>query len=390
MNSSNHNHHSSPPAGLRGIEQGSARVSLTEEATIGTTTGARADAQPVRPAPKRPAIRRLIWAGGIALAVAVGAAIYYTRFIAPFESTDDAFVAAHSPSIAPQVSGRVRQLLVDDNQAVKQGDLMVEIDPSDYEARLSEANANLAAAISQWDQAKAQSAVDLAKVEQERANLVAVDAQADYARTNLARLEAIGRTGVSQDQIDAATTQVRSTAAEIDVEQDKIRAADAQAALSEASVATASANVLQSEAAVRLAGLNLSYTKIHASEDGYVTHRTVEQGSYVQTGQTLLAIVPHRIWIVANFKETQLTHMRPGQPVTVRVDAYPQYKFRGRVDSIQHGSGANFSLFPPENATGNYVKVVQRVPVKIVLDDTTGANVVLGPGMSVESEVRVE
>jgi membrane fusion protein (multidrug efflux system) len=390
MNPSNSNNHSSPSVDLRGIDQGPARISLTEEATIGITTDARADTQPVRPAPKRRSNRKLIWAGGIALAVAIGATIYYIRFIAPFESTDDAIVAAHSPSIAPQVSGRVLQLLVDDNQAVKQGDLMVEIDPSDYEAKLLEANANLAAAISQLDQAKAQSAVDLAKAEQERANLVAVEAQADYARTNLARLEAIGHTGVSQDQIDVAGTQVRSTAADIDVAQDKIRAADAQAALSEASVATASANAMQSEAAVRLAGLDLSYTKIYASEDGYVTHRTVEQGAYVQTGQALLAIVPHQIWIVANFKETQLTHMRPGQPVTVRVDAYPQYKFQGRVDSIQHGSGANFSLFPPENATGNYVKVVQRVPVKIVLDDTTNANVVLGPGMSVEPEVRVK
>ncbi|HUE37639.1 MAG TPA: HlyD family secretion protein, partial [Candidatus Acidoferrum sp.] len=182
----------------------------------------------------------------------------------------------------------------------------------------------------------------------------------------------------------------RSTAADVQVELNKIKAAEAQAALSKASIVTAEANVEQSQAAVQQAELNLSYTKITAPETGCVTHRTVEQGAYVQPGQALLAIVPKEVWIVANFKETQLTHMRAGQPVTVHVDAYPQIKFTGHVDSIQAGSGAQFSLFPPENATGNYVKVVQRVPVKIVLDDVSDANIVVGPGMSVEPKVRVK
>ena len=322
--------------------------------------------------------------------VALAAGTYYLEFVAPFESTDDAFVEAHVPSVAPQISGRVAQLFVEDNQEVTQGQVLLEIDPRDYQAALSQAQANLAGARSRLAQAKAQLAVDQAKADEEHANLAAVEAQAAYAETNVARLEAIGDDGVSQDQIDVGRTQLRSTAADVQVELNKINAAEAQAVLSKASVVTAEADVRQNEAAVEQAELNLSYTKITASENGYVTHRTVEQGSYIQPGQALLAIVPRNVWIVANFKETQLTHMRPGQPVTVHVDAYPQLKFTGHVDSIQSGSGANFSLFPPENATGNYVKVVQRVPVKIVLDEISDAGVVLGPGMSVEPKVRVE
>lgn len=325
-----------------------------------------------------------------AVAATVAAGVYYFRFIAPFESTDDAFVEGHVTSVAPQVSGRVAQLLVQDNQEVQQGDVLVQIDARDYEAKLAQAQANLTAARTQWEQAVAQYAVDEAKAEQERANSAAVEAQAAYAKTNLARLQRIGDWGVAQAQIDVAQTQVRSTSADVLVARDKIRAAEAEARLSQASIATSQANVEQNEAAVQQAELNLSYTKVIAPETGCVTHRTVEQGAYVQPGLALLAIVPKQIWIVANFKETQLRHMRAGQPVTVHVDAYPQIKFTGYVDSIQSGSGAQFSLFPPENATGNYVKVVQRVPVKIVLNNVSDANVVLGPGMSVEPKVRVE
>ena len=334
--------------------------------------------------------RHRLLAAGVALVVALAAGIYYFEFVAPFETTDDAFIEAHVPAIAPQISGRVAQLLVEDNQEVKQGDLLAEIDPRDYESKLSQAQANLAAARSQLAQAKAQFAVDQAKAEEEHANLAAVESQAAYAETNLARLQAIGDDGVSQNQIDVAETQLHSNTADVQVALSKISAAEAQAALSKASITTAQANVEQSEASVQQAELNLSYTKITAPESGFVTHRTVEQGAYVQPGQALLAIVPSHVWIIANFKETQLTHMHPGQPVEVTVDAYPKIKFKGHVDGIQHGSGASFSLLPPENASGNFVKVVQRVPVKIVIDDTAAANFVLGPGMSVEPEVRVK
>lgn len=323
------------------------------------------------------------------LVAVIAAGSYYFLFVAPFESTDDAFIDAHVTTVAPQVAGRVKSVLVTDNQLVNAGDVLLEIDARDYESKVAQATASLAAAQSQLAQAKAQFAVDQAKAEQEHANLSAVQAQAGYAESNLKRLQAIGISGVSQDQIDNAETQARFTTANTDVAQNRIRAADAQAGLSKANIATADANVTQAEAALQQAELNLSYTKVTAPEAGRVTHRTVEIGAYVQPGLATLAIVPTNVWVVANFKETQLTHMRPGQPVTVTADAYPNNKFTGHVDSIQCGSGARFSLFPPENATGNYVKVVQRVPVKILLDGNSDADVVLGPGMSVEPKVRV-
>jgi membrane fusion protein (multidrug efflux system) len=156
-----------------------------------------------------------------------------------------------------------------------------------------------------------------------------------------------------------------------------------------AEVSSSRAQVEQQRAAFEQAELALSYTRISAPESGYVTRKSVEPGNFVQPGQPLLALVPDRLWVVANFKETQLTHMRPGQPVTLKLDAYPQLRLWGHVESIQSGTGARFSLLPTENATGNYVKVVQRVPVKIVLDEAPPAGYRIGPGMSVEPEVKV-
>ncbi len=334
-------------------------------------------------------LRHLI-AGVAVLSVGVATAIYYREYVATFESTDDAFIEAHVTPIAPQVAGRVAQLLVADNQEVKPGDVLVQIDPSDFQTKLDEERANLVAAQSRLTQAHAQFTVDQAKVEQEKANVIAAQAEARQAAADDKRYHAVGDLGVSESQLDLATTQARTAAAQVDAAQNKELAAEAQSALDQASIQTVAAEVQSSEAAVHQAELNLSYTQVKASEAGYVTHRTVEAGAYVQTGQALLAIVPQQVWIVANFKETQLNHMRPGQPVTVSVDAYPQTKFTGHVDSIQSGTGPRFSLLPPENATGNYVKVVQRVPVKIVLDNVAAANVVLGPGMSVVPEVRVQ
>jgi membrane fusion protein (multidrug efflux system) len=167
------------------------------------------------------------------------------------------------------------------------------------------------------------------------------------------------------------------------------RAAPSQVAFSRSQVETSAAEVGQAQAAVRQAELNLSYTKIFAPQAGRITRKSVEPGNYVQVGQTLFSIVPDQLWVVANFKETQLRYMRPGQPATIKVDAYPDQVFKGHVDSVQAGSGAAFSLLPPENATGNYVKIVQRVPVKIVFDHPPDPTHPLGPGMSVEPEVKV-
>jgi membrane fusion protein, multidrug efflux system len=336
--------------------------------------------------------RRRIFLVAALLIVGVAVGAYYFWFLAPYQSTDDATIEGHVTAVAPQISGRVTQVLVQDNEEVKEGAVLLEIDPRDYETKLLQAQANLTAAHSELAQAKAQLSVEQAKVTQERANLTAAQAQASYAQADWKRYQNIGNLGVSQSQIDLADTQAHSSDAQVEVARSKILAAEAQATLSQASIETASANIQQNESAVRQAELNLSYAKVTAPENGRVTRRMVEKGAFAQTGQALLTIVPHQIWVVANFKETQLENMRVGQPVEIKVDAYPHHKFTGHVDSFQTGSGARFSLFPPENATGNYIKVLQRVPVKIVFDESSlgDSTLILGPGMSAEPEVRVK
>ena len=324
------------------------------------------------------------------LAAGLAFAIYYAKFIAPFESTDDAFVEGHVTPMASQVAGGVERVLVKDNQFVSAGEVLLQLEPSDYEAKLDQARANLASAKSRLTQANAQLTADQAKIEQEKANVIAVEAEATRAEADSRRYQAIGTSGVSESQIDLAATQAQSARANVTAARNRQLAAEAQASLDQAGIQTGAAEVKRSEAAVRQAELELSYTQVKAHESGYVTRKSIEAGAYVQPGQALLAIVPREVWVVANFKETQLTRMRPGLPVTVRVDAYPHLKFTGHVDSIQSGAGARFSLFPPENATGNYVIVLQRVPVMIVLDGTSCGDVVLGPGMSAEPKVRVQ
>jgi membrane fusion protein (multidrug efflux system) len=340
------------------------------------------------PSPKNNRRFRVVLAVAGALAV-VALTYAYIKFVAPYESTDDAFIEGDATPIAPQVAGQVVQLLVSDNQEVKQGEVLVRIDAREYQAKADQARANLEAAKGRLEQANAQYTVDQAKVEQEKANVIAAEAESKDAEADSKRYQAVGDIAVSKSQLDLADTQAKSTAAEVDAARSKEFAAEAQAKLDQAHIGTAAAEIEGDEAADRQAELDLSYTEVTAPVAGFITHRTVDNGAYVQAGQNLLAVMPRQVWIVANFKETQLKHMRPGQPVEVRVDAYPQAKFQGHVDSIQAGTGARFSLLPPENATGNYVKVVQRVPVKIVLDEIPGAAYVLGAGMSAEPKVRV-
>ena len=251
------------------------------------------------------------------------------------ESTDDAFIDAHVVPISPQVAGRISRVYVSDNQRVKAGDPLFDIDDRDYAAKLAEQRAKVA------------------KAEAESAR-AAVDARR-YA-------EIYQKDEISKQQLDQANADADTTRAQ----------------------------VAQEQAAAEKAELDLSYTKVRAPESGRVTRKNVEAGAYVEVGQVLLAIVPEEVWVTANFKETQITHMRPGQQVQIKVDAYPGKIFHGRVDSIQAGTGERFSLLPPENATGNYVKVVQRIPVKIILDDTSDPQYLLAPGMSVVPTVYVK
>lgn len=333
--------------------------------------------------------RQILAAAGVLLA-GLACGIYYYYFVAPYQSTDDAFIEGYVIPIAPKVSGYVDQLLITDNQEVKKGDVLLTIDARDYQTSLAQARADLAAARSELLESQAQVKVSQAKVKQSQAAVVAAEAQSSRASDDLKRYQSVDKTAISRSAFDMAQAQARSASADLEAARSQALAAEANVTLSQAGVETATAAVLQAEAKLRQAELNLSYTKVTAPEDGRITRRAVEQGAYIQPGQSLMAIVPHHYWVIANYKELQLTHMRPGQPVEIKVDAYPSHKFKGHVQSIQSGSGARFSLFPPENATGNYIKVVQRVPVKIVFDDDPDSGLALGPGMSVLPTVRVK
>jgi membrane fusion protein (multidrug efflux system) len=355
-----------------------------------TTDGESPESLPPPPAMREHKRRLAILIGAVVLALVAAVIVYYIGFIAPYESTDDAFIEGHVTIISPRVSGPVVRLLVQDNQEVKEGDLLLEIDPHDYETKLAQTRADLAAARSQLEQAKAQVAVDEAKAAQQLASVTAAEAEARRAGADLQRYQSVESRAVSRTQLDLEQTQAESTAASLEVAREQAKAAAAQVGLSRAKIETAVAGVQQAEAKMGQAQLDVSYTKVAAPVDGRVTRRSVEKGAYVQTGESLLALVPTNVWVVANFKETQLAHMRPGQPVRIRVDACSKRDFKGKVDSLQAGTGARFSLLPPENAVGNYVKVVQRVPVKIIFDEPLDPQMDIAPGMSVEPEVKVK
>jgi membrane fusion protein (multidrug efflux system) len=344
---------------------------------------------PPPPRAKRRGLKFII-IGIIAAAILLLVAIYYFICVAPFESTDDAFIDGNVTLTSPRVPGQVIQLLVNDNQEVKEGDTLVVIDPRDYQAKLDQANADLAAAQSQVGEAQAQVSVSQAKVAQAQAAVSAAEAESARATADLNRYQSVESRAISQSAFDLAEAQSQTAVANLDAAYSQTNAALADVQLTQAQLQTARAAVLQAAAKQQAAALDLSYTTIIAPFDGRITARSVQLGSYVQPGQALFALVPRDVWVTANFKETQLTYMRPGEPVELLIDADPGQKFKGTVDSLQAGTGARFSLLPPENAVGNYVKVVQRVPVKIVFAGPLPENLDLSPGISVEPSVRVK
>jgi membrane fusion protein (multidrug efflux system) len=431
-----------------------------------------------RPLYKRPAV---LVVAAIVLLVGAILGVRYWLYARSHESTDDAFIDGHIIQISPKASGYVAKVYVTDNQQVKDGDLIVELDARDYEARLKQAKAALDAALakekeartnvfltratgaanvqqaaatvqrarsgvessraaaasdqSRASQAAAAVATAQANLEQARAQVQAAEAEVTRANADVDRYQALfAKDEVSKQQLDQAVATARTASAQLETARQKIAANEAQVnearssqaaavetarqsqtqitgaqagvgeatgrlaqantapqqvAVSQAEADTAGASTEQLRAQVEQAELELSYTKIYATETGRVTRKSVEEGALIQIGQPLLAIVPGDVWVTANFKESQIGRMVPGQPVDISVDAYPDKTFKGHVDSIQAGTGAQFSLLPPENATGNYVKVVQRLPVKIVFDEPPDPKHMLSPGMSVVPEVAV-
>ncbi len=399
-----------------------------------------------------PKMRRLLWTGGIALLVLLAGLYLYYR---ARESTDDAQVDGHITPMASKVYGRVEQVLVDDNQPVKAGQVLVKIDPRDYQANADQVRAALALAESEaraagadvprvrenvasgassaeaqlaWAEAellRAQAAYDMARtsdVAYAEANVEKARANAQLAKAHLARLIPLAaKDEISKQQLDATRANADATASALKADEERRAQAERNIEMSKAAYLAAKARVEQARAGVSAAQadrrqvairsadaqaklakveqaragliaaeLQLSYAAIVSPVDGVVTRKQVEPGQIVQAGQGLFVIVPlENVWITANFKETQLERIRPGQKAYVKVDTYGK-TFTGHVDSIAGATGAKLSLLPPENATGNFVKVVQRIPVKIVLDPIPQEKAVLRPGMNVKATVMTE
>jgi len=349
---------------------------------------------PAKAVEKRPSITRrhpvatlLIVLALIVLAVA-GYFIWLIYFH-PYETTDDAFIDARSFSVAAKVSGYVSDVPVPDNKHVDAGAVIAKIDPRDYQIALDQAHGQVDVAKAAISSAEAQIAAAAAAIDEAKAQQTSAEAALQYAQDENDRQQQLVKSGAGSEQ---AAQQAAST-----LRQDRASTAQAQAsvtsaikneAAAEAQRASAVAGLHQAEAQVEAAEQNLSYTTITAAQPGRVVKLSGSKGQYIQAGQAVSMFVPDEIWVTANFKETQLTDMRPGQPVDVTIDAYPDNVLRGRVDSVQPGSGTAFSLLPAENATGNYVKVTQRVPVKIVIDNWP-KDVAIGPGMSVVPTVTV-
>ncbi len=308
------------------------------------------------------------------------------------ESTDAATVEAYVVPIASKVSGYIRVVTVKDNQHVQAGDVLVEVNAAEYLALRDKAQADydmalakLAAAGHQYDSTKVSAPSSLASA---HSQVAAAQAEWVRAKKDLERLRGMNESARSKQALDLAVAAEKSTASLVQDAQARLKTAEtapSTIAAAEAGVMELKAAVDGARANVTLAEINVEATRIRAPFDGYVTHRIAEQGAFVATGQTLMTVVSDKKWVVANFKENQLESIKIGQPVRIKVDAYPSLKLTGKVESIQAGTGARFSAFPPENATGNFVKVVQRVPVKIALNSQleSGHGVVLGVGMSV-------
>jgi membrane fusion protein (multidrug efflux system) len=342
------------------------------------------------------------------LLIVIGGGIlyFYLEYKRTHISTDDAFVDGRIHVIASKIPGTVKAIRVKDNQFVRKGDLILEMDPIDYEVRVKEAQAGLEtekAKLSEIhdkvDTVRKQLKEILASLEQARANFELQEANLQQAEIDFKRAEyLVKKEVIPRDSYDKTKTGYDVAIAQVKAARERIKQLEAsletQRAVikqTESSLIPQHAQIQQKDAIFKGTELNKNYTKIYAPAEGYISKRSVEIGNQIQSGQSLMAVVPlSDIWITANYKETQLERVKPGQRVKIKVDTYPNKAFDGNVDSVMAGTGAVFSLFPPENATGSYVKIVQRIPVKIVLDQGTDPAHILRVGMSVVPTILVE
>jgi len=323
------------------------------------------------------------------LLVAVTGGLLYWFSVRDYESTDDAFVAARSFSVAPKVGGYVTAVPVTDNQHVNAGDLLAQIDDRDYKTAVDQAEAQVAVAQANIDNIQAQIDSQNEQIKQAQAQVDQAKAQLQFAQEEEARAKDLVEKGAGTVQREQ---QTRSDLQSQQANTTRVNAALIAAQLGiktlNAQLESAHASLQQAQAQLDQANLNLQYTHVTAAQSGRVVKLSGAVGTFATPGQSLMMFVPDKVWIVANYKETQLADMRPGQPVEFTIDAYPGRKLTGHVASVQPGSGTAFGLLPAENATGNYVKVVQRVPVKIVVDNWP-SDVAIGPGMSVVPWTKV-
>lgn len=340
---------------------------------------------PAAPAPRK-RWRPPLWLLGAAMLVVLALVFYLPGLF--LVETDDATIEADTVTIAPKVPAYVQALHITDNSAFTAGELLVELDPRDYQTARDTAQANLDSAIAQQQAAQAQLATQGQIVEADTAKLTGDRANLTYAQQELTRFETLAKSGAgTREDLQKATADLGVRQGSLQTDQATLAAAQAQLGVLRGQVSEATASIAAARAILAQAKLNLGYTKIYAPVTGTVANRTVRVGDYVQPGQALFSAVPDEVYVIANFKETQLSQIRVEQKVSISVDAFPGVTLHGHVDSFQRGTGSYFALLPPENATGNFVKIIQRVPVKILVDGKPPIG--LAPGMSVEVRVSV-
>lgn len=343
--------------------------------------------------PSRQAIRRaaLALVGALAVAGAADFGRYYITTGRYLETTDDAYVKADSTIIAPKVSGYLSEVLVADNEKVKAGQLLARIDDRDFQTALKQAQADVAASEAAVKNLSSQIELQEPLIQQQAAEVDATEANLKFAREERARYDELMKSGSGTvqraQQTDAA---LRAQTAQSQQGKAGLIAANKKIEVLATERAKAVAQLDHARAVEQQAALNLSYTQITSAIDGTVGARTLRVGQYVQAGTQLMAVVPlDAVYVIANFKETQLTHVRSGQPVELHIDSFHSIRLKGHVDSLAPASGLEFALLPPDNATGNFTKIVQRVPVKIALDDQS-LNGLLRPGMSAVPTVNTK